>query len=179
MASQKSSINLIPEEEAKKRARGKFLKWILTYGRYIIIGTEIVLLLILLFRFKLDQDLKSLSEDIKTKKERIESFGDLEEQTRALQAHLATIKDLGKQGLPATGILTSLASLTPQDVIFSNLKVSPKNINVSATAFSLGGFAAFIEGLKHSENFKEITLEKVRRGPEGIEFTLKFNYTSP
>lgn len=179
MALQKSSINLIPEEEAKKKARGKFLKWILTWGRYIIIGTEIVLLLILLFRFKLDRDLESLSKDIKTKKERIESFGELEEQTKALQAHLATIKDLEKQSLPSTWMLTSLANLTPQDVIFSSLKVSPKNINLSATAFSLGGFAAFINGLKHSENFKEIALDKVRRSPEGIEFTLKFNYISP
>lgn len=176
MPTGKISLNLIPREEAQRRNWEKFLNWVLTYGRYIIIGTEIIVLAAFLYRFKLDRDLKTLSEEIKRKQTLIESFRGLEEKTRALQIHLAVIKNLQSQTQSPGKILTSLAALTPQDVFFSQLKISPSNVTVSATAFSLGGFSAFLEGLKRSENFKDITLEKVRESQFGIEFTLKFEY---
>lgn len=173
---EKLSVNLIPKQEIRKRNWEKFLNWVLTYGRYIIIGTEIIVLLAFLFRFKLDRDLKNLSDEVKTKQTTIEAFGNLEAQTRSLQNHLSAIKTLQHQGLPATQIMTSLALLTPPDVIFSRLKLSSSDINVSATAFSLEGFSAFLQGLKQSKEFENISLEKVEEGQFGIEFTLKFNY---
>lgn len=172
---EKLTVNLIPQEEARRRSREKIFRWILTYGRYIIIGTEIIVLLAFLARFKLDRDLKQASDAVKTKQEAIESFGELETQTRILQAHLATIKKLEGQ-TPPTQILNALAALTPYDVIFSQLKISSTKINVSATALSLGGFSSFIEKLKRSKDFKDVSIERVKEGQSGIEFTLQVNY---
>lgn len=172
----KLAINLIPKEEFRKRSWEKFLSWVLTYGRYIIIGTEVIVLCAFLFRFKLDRELMDLSDEVKKQQTMIESFREIEEQTRALQKHLTTIKLLGKGNPAPTEIMNSLASLTPQDVIFSQLKVSSSKINLSATAFSLGGFSAFLEALKQSKEFKDISLDKLIEGQGGLEFSLKFNY---
>ena len=172
----KLAINLIPKEEAKKKAWDKFLKWVLTYGRYIIIGTEIVVLVAFLFRFKLDRDLKDLSDEVKNKHVMIESFGNLEEQTRALQAYLATIKSLDNQSPSNAQLLTSLSSLTPQDVIYSQLNINSPKVSLSATAFSLGGLSAFLEGMKRSEEFKNVSIESLQEASSGIEFTVTFIY---
>ena len=176
MSIRKFSVNLIPKEEVKKRSFEKFLNWVLTYGRYIIIGTEIIVLVAFLLRFKLDRDLRTISEKVKDKQSVIESFKGVEEQTRALQTHLAIIKILQNQNLPPGQIVNSLSSLTPQDVIFSRLKISSSKIDLSATAFSLEGFSVFLEGLKRSKEFGDISLEKVVEGQLGIEFALKINY---
>lgn len=176
MATRELAVNLIPKEEAKKRTWGRFLNWVLTYGRYIIIGTEIVLLIILLFRFKLDRDLGDLSEELKEKQTKIESFGSLEKQTRSLQAHLAAIKRIGAQSKSPTQTLSSLSSLTPSDVIFTKLEINPSDANLSATAFSLEGFALFIESLKRSNDFRNISLEKLEENELGIDFTVSFAY---
>lgn len=173
---EKLAVNLIPEEEAKRRSREKIFRWILTYGRYIIIGTEIIVLLAFLARFKLDRDLKQTSDEVKAKQEAVESFGELETQTRILQVHLATIKNLDEKNPPPTQILNALAALTPYDVIFSQLKISSTKINVSATALSLGGFSSFIENLKRSKNFEDVSIERVKEGQSGIEFTFQVNY---
>lgn len=173
---EKLAVNLIPKEETKRRSWEKFLKWVLTYGRYIIIGTEIIVLSGFLLRFKFDRDLKTLSDQVKTKKTMIESFGELEGQTRALQSHLTAVKRLQGQSSSPSGVLTSLAALTPYDVFFSQLRVSPPKVKISATAISLDGFAYFIAGLKRAKEFKDISLDTVREEPSGIEFTVQATY---
>lgn len=172
----KPAVNLIPQEEIQKRRWEKFLSWVLTYGRYVIVGTEVVLLLVLLVRFKLDRDLANLSDQVEAKQTMIESFGDLEKKTRSLQTHLATIKTFQEQNPSRNQIISGLSLLTPQDVTFSQLKVSSSKVTLSATAFSLPGFSVFLEGLKHSREFSNLSLEKVGKGKSGIEFTLSFNY---
>ena len=170
------AVNLIPKEEVKRRSWEKFLKWILTYGRYIIIGTEIIVLSAFLLRFKLDRDLKTLSDQVKAEQAMIESFGNLEKQTRALQAHLATIQKVQGQSFSSTTLLTSLAALTPYDVFFSQLKVSSSKVSVSAIALSLNGFSSFLEGLKRSKDFKNISIDRVKEGDLGLEFTIQASY---
>lgn len=173
---EKLGVNLIPQEEVKRRKWEKFLNWILTYGRYIVIGTEIIVLVAFILRFKLDRDLKVLSDEAKAKQTMIESFGDLENQTQTLQAYLATIKKLQGQNPSYAEILTSLASLTPYDVIFNQVRVSSSQVSISATALSLGGFSSFVESLKRSKEFKNISLERVKEGTSGIDFSLQVNY---
>ncbi|MDP3998743.1 MAG: PilN domain-containing protein [bacterium] len=176
MPAEKLDVNLIPQEESRKRNWEKFLRWVLNSGRYIIIGTEIIVLLAFFLRFKLDRDLKAVSNDVKNRQTIVESFGDLEEKTRFLQAELATISNLEKQSPPSTQVLNALALLTPPDVIFSQLNVSFPSVGLSATALSLGGFSSFLENLKHSKEFENISVVKVAEGRLGIEFTLKLSY---
>lgn len=170
------AVNLIPEEEVNKRRWEKFLKWVLTVGRYIIIGTEIIVMTAFLFRFKLDHDLITLSDEVKSKKQLIESFGNLETKTRNLQSYLATIKKIQDQSPSYVNMINSLSTITPYDVIFSQIRVSENQIKLSATAISLGGFSSFLENLKLSKDFKDINLERVKRGSSGIEFSLQFSY---
>ena len=176
MPLRKFSVNLIPREELRKRSLEKFLSWVLNYGRFIIIGTEVIVLAAFLFRFKFDYELKGLSDEIKRKKAIIESYSDLEKNTRALQAHLNTIKSLEKQSLLPTKIITSLSSITPYDVTYSQFRVGADKISVSATAYSLEGFTSFLESMKRSKEYKKVTLDKLAEGRFGLEFTITFLY---
>jgi len=76
MPAQKSQIELLPREEWEETSFGKFLKWLLTVGRYIVIFTELVVILAFLSRFKLDRDLTDLYKQIENKQAIIQNSTD-------------------------------------------------------------------------------------------------------
>jgi hypothetical protein len=63
----KKEINLLPKEEFEKKPLGKFLVWALSIGRYIVIFTELIVILAFLSRFKLDRDLADLNQSVREK----------------------------------------------------------------------------------------------------------------
>ena len=85
MPAPKLDINLLAQTNINAKPLGKFLKWSLTYGRYIIIGTQIIVLLAFLSRFKLDQDLSDLHTKIDEKVNILEALAPIENNTRLLQ----------------------------------------------------------------------------------------------
>lgn len=108
------SINLLPGREV---AIGeKFLRWILTYGRYIIIGTEIIVLLAFLSRFKLDRDFNDLNDRIKERQKIIENFRSIEDSVNQLQSRLSQIKTI--EAAQGSGLLAlpHIAPLTPPEI---------------------------------------------------------------
>ena len=63
----KLKINLLSKKDLEEKALGRFLKWSLSFGRYIIVGTEIIVLIAFFSRFKLDRQLTDLHEAINQK----------------------------------------------------------------------------------------------------------------
>lgn len=179
MAARKRDIELLPKEEWEKTSLGKLLKWTLTVGRYIVIATELIVILAFLSRFKLDRDLTNLYEEIKQKQARIEAASEFEEEFRFLQKRLDTIEDLEKKQLTTAGLIEELSSLIPLDVALTDLTVSDQKVSLTATALSEQGLATFLNNLKASDKFEKIELSQVVSGIEkgvGIQFELKTEF---
>lgn len=179
MAARKSNIEFLPKEEWEKGTLGKFLKWALTVGRYIVILVELVVILAFLSRFKFDRDLTNLSEKTKQQQAIIQSSAQFEQKFRFLQKQISAIETLEKNRLETNKVLNELARLTPINVFLSDLSVSNKEISLTATALSEGGLASFIKNLKNSPLFEKITLSQVSSVGEkaiGINFQLKSEF---
>lgn len=178
MAAQ-GTINLLPPDEFEKTFTGQSLKWILTVGRYIIIGTNLILILAFLSRFKLDKDLTDLNDNIKGKVAIINSFQDLEEKTRLAQAQLKAVKNLTAEELKAAELFDSIDKNTPLQVVLSSLTVDKeKGLTIEGLSFSEVDLATFQAKLNQLNLFKDVYFEKLlsggQEGPE-IKFTLKLN----
>ncbi|MBI4999482.1 PilN domain-containing protein [Candidatus Gottesmanbacteria bacterium] len=167
-----TDINLLPGKEAKKL--GKFLTWVLTYGRYIIIGTEIIVLLAFLSRFKLDRDLTDLHEGIAQKQTVILPAQDLEQQVRSLQNRLLIIKKISNQREFPPKLLSTFEGLTPVDVTLTGFSLESSKLFLTAVAFSNEGFSVFLNNLSASDYFTDISLDDVNKakGGIGIEFKI-------
>lgn len=173
MAAQKKEISLLPLEEFEKTFLGRFLKWALTFGRWIVILTELVVILCFLSRFKLDRDLTDLGEKIRQEQAIITSFGELEKDFRNLQKRLSTIDKLEKEQFSFSLLLDELTKILPLDVSLTNLIIKEKEMEISGLAFSEAGFGSFLKGLGENQKFEKISLKKVLRGKTGeIEFKL-------
>lgn len=176
MTAQKISIELLPREDWEKTTFGKLLKWLTTVGRYIVIFTELIVILAFLSRFKFDRDLTNLDEKIKQQQVVVQSLAQFEQKFRFLQTQLSTTEELQKRQVKTDQVLTELASLIPIDVYLSDLDIRERKVSMTATALSEAGLATFLKNLQNSNQFDNLVLSQVSSETEkeiGIQFQLK------
>ena len=172
----KTTIEFIPQEDWEKTNFGKFLKWLLNVGRWIVIVTELIVILAFLSRFKLDRDLTNLNETVKQKQAVVIASSEFEKEFRFLQKRLSTIEGLKKSQIEAGQILDVFAQLTPRGVQLSNFSLADKKVSLTATADSEFTLAAFLNSLKQSPKIEKLAISKISTDAEHglrINFNLK------
>lgn len=174
MPASKLDINLLSRTGIAGKPLGKFLRWSLTYGRYIIITTQIVVLLAFFSRFKLDQDLSDLHSKIEEKTNIVEALSPVEENTRKIQTKLEIIKTFETSRTIYSDILKTLADQTPSDVSIKKINFDKNKLTFSATAVNNSAFANFLNLIRRNSYFTQITLDKVLKSvnSESIDFFL-------
>lgn len=171
----KKEISLLPKEEFEKKPLGKFLLWALTIGRWIVIVTELIVILAFLSRFKLDRDLADLYESIRAKQAIITPLASFEQDFRSLQNRLSVIDKLENERLATVKIITAVASVTPPDVALNKLSLNEEEVTLSGLALTETGLGSFLNGLSQSPLLGEINLSNVskqKEGEGGIQFGL-------
>ncbi len=158
----KTTIEFIPQEDWEKTNFGKFLKWLLNVGRWIVIITELIVIIAFLSRFKLDRDLTNLNEKVKQKQAIINSSTAFEKDFRFLQKKLSTIEGLGKSQIESDKILAIFSQITPAGIQLSNFVINDqKKIGLTASADSETTFAFFLKNLKAEPQLKNLALDKI------------------
>jgi len=176
MAARKTAIEFLPQEDWEKGILGKILKWALKGGRYIVIFTELIVILAFLSRFKLDRDLTDLGEEIKQKQAIVQASSQFEKEFRFLNKRLQTIDNLKKDQLEVGVVLEEIAKLIPVGVYLSDFSISKMEVSLNAISLSEGELAAFLRNLKNSPRFKNLSLSQINIDPEkgiGISFQIK------
>lgn len=171
MAARTIAINLLGEEDLKHTPQGRIINWALTYGRYIMIGTEIVVLLAFISRFSLDRKLTDLKEEISQKQAILEANADLEGDIRMLQDALVKIKQTTINQSVPLDTLTLLQALLPADVYVETLDIATDRLSVSAIAGTTYGFSQFLTNLTAAKQFSRIDIGDIKKSAlTGIEF---------
>lgn len=171
MPAEPITINLLGQEDLIHTPQGRILNWALTYGRYIMIGTEIVVLLAFISRFSLDRKLTDLKEEISQKQVILEANAPLERDIRLLQDHLVKIKKITVTQPTPVNIITLLGSLIPPDVYIDTLDLTSERLTISATAGETNGFSQFLTNLQATKQFTTLEIGDINKNPlTGIEF---------
>jgi Tfp pilus assembly protein PilN len=166
------SINLLGESDLEHTPVGRIVSWAVTYGRYIMIGTEIVVLLAFISRFSLDRKLTDLKEEVTQKQEIIEANAAFENDVRVLQNKLASIKTVSAMPFNPLDTLTLFQALLPSGVYLQSFDISKNVITVNATAGSTYAFSQFISNLQATKSLKALDIGDIKRDPIlGIQFT--------
>ncbi len=165
------AINLLGQEDLRHTPQGRIISWALTYGRYIMIGTEIVVLLAFISRFSLDRRLTDLKEEVSQKQAILEANADLERDIRLLQDTLVKIKQTTANQTIPLDTLMILQTLLPANVYVESLDVATDRLSVAATAGSTNGFSQFLTNLQTAKQFSRIDIGDIKKGAfTGIEF---------
>lgn len=167
------NINLIIKTDTNNSLSDQFLSWILTYGRYIIITTQIVVLSVFFFRFKIDRDHTDLKELVTQKQAVLESINDVEAEIRRVQGRLVNIRAISASQDSLLKVIRFLQQRTPADTVFSNLELTNDKISFQATSGNLRSFSFMLKQFQQDKKFSQVNLSDMTRKADGrIDFKI-------
>ena len=161
------SINLLVKNGFDKTTVGKLLRWALTYGRYIIISTEIVVLMAFIYRFTLDRKITDLNDEITQKTAILEANQQFEQQFRYLQNRVGQIGTLFAHQDAPIQILKHLEQITPQGISFITFSFAKDAVAIDAQAATNWSLNVFLSQLKNSPLLTRINLITVTKKSAG------------
>lgn len=170
-------INLLPKDPFFESVVGRSLKWALSAGRYVVIFTELVVIVSFITRFTLDRQLTDVNGEITQREAVVQSYDDLEGNFRAAQNKIAKIKELDQES-NITEVFPYISEITPEGIELSKLLISPTNISAEGSTLSQTAFNVFVSNLELSPYFVNVSIDKVgskKDNEAGFAFTVRAN----
>ncbi len=165
------SINLLGDSDMDHTPLGRIVGWAVTYGRYIMIGTEIVVLLAFISRFSLDRKLTDLKEEVTQKQDIIEANLPFEKDIRDLQDKLGKIKSIIDQPINPLTAVSLFQTILPPGVYLKSYDLNKNILTIQAIAGSTDAFSQFMRNLQSSTYLSSVDIGDISRDPLlGIQF---------
>lgn len=170
-------INLLPENDLESRPGGKFLKWALSWGKKIVILTELIVVIAFLSRFWLDSEVANQSEEIDRRKTIILASANFEEEFRLNQAKIAQVKTITVIPSPVT-IYDNVKSLVANQIQISQITIDGRKVSLLGKGEDKL-LTALVSSFKNTTDFDEVSLEKVSKDSSSptVDFSLTAIYT--
>ncbi len=159
------SVNLLPEDPFFETIIGRSMRWAVSVGRYIVIFTELLVILSFGTRFSLDRQITDLNEDIHQKSSIIESFGNLERDIRSVQGRIEEYQQL-QQRKNLAEVFPLLSSIIPQDVRLNELTIQPAVVSMKGTTQSQTSLTLLLNNVQLSPNFSNVRVNKIEVSEE-------------
>jgi len=154
-------INLLPKDPFLESPLGKILQWALSAGRYLVIVTELVVVISFATRFSLDRRVTDLNSAIHQKQIIIQSYGDLEERVLTVQKKIDSFTQVEQQFNLAEAF-PPLSEIVPPDVTFSQLTIDPKSVTFSGTTLSATTLKQLINNIQLSPSFSNVSIDNIQ-----------------
>ncbi len=177
-SSAKLFINILYPQGSKDKLPVRFLKWLISYGRFIVIIVEVVVLTTFAYRFKLDAELSTLGDKIKNQIPIIESLSGDEALITQTQLKLSTIKKVYTLTPNWQKTLDKISAQLPSGVKINTLSLEPikntssTNFRLTAQGSSNNDVAVFLNGLKNDKSVRNISLNNINFDQGSIVFTV-------
>lgn len=171
----KKQVNLLPNDEFESSTAGKFVRWAVDVGRWIVVLTEFVVICAFLSRFYFDTELANLFDEIKQKQAIVESASSFGDNFRQVQNKTKLIKNLLAQQSPPSPLVSQIASLMPLSISLNEMSFSENLLKLSGNAFSENDLRVFLSGLTNYPKLTEVTLTDVSSQKDmamGITFSI-------
>lgn len=158
------SINLLPRDSFESSQAGIILSWLLSFGKWAVIITQLIVMGAFLWRFSLDRELTDLKKSIAKNVAVIKSYEQTERDFVLTQKRLATAKTVIAQQKAITDELAKLASVTPLGVWYEKLTLTPTSTTLSAYSRSLPGFSRFLASIQNDQRYSGVTVGRIQDG---------------
>lgn len=172
----KIHLDLLHPQSSPEKLPVKFVRWLLSTGRYILIFVEAIVLLAFISRFKLDNDLSERKDAIEEQIPYLESLKPDEILIRQTQLKLSTIGNIKASLANYPLILKKIADQTPAGVKLVSLNLSKEVsgviLQINATSQSHNDLTNFMTSLKGDQTFSEVAVASISLEEGLINFTI-------
>lgn len=178
----KKAINLLPRDSFESSLIGIMLEWALVIGKWLVIVTQLVVMVVVIFKFALDRQLTDLRKQIEQESAVISSYAGVEEEFLLTQKVINFVKPVLASQKEMNNVLSLIQSLTPVDVWFEKLIISKNGVSLTAYSASLPGFSRFLTAIQKEKIFSEINIQSIESGGvagAALEFEMSLTYGEP
>lgn len=168
-------INFLSGDKFDAQPQGRFLKWALTWGKRIVVVTELVVIIAFLSRFWLDTMVADLAEKIDQKKAVVLASADFEKKFRDVSLRAGKAKTI--EGFSSTVVIyTKAIALVPEALSIGQISVDKKTINFAGSGKELD-LAELVNKFKTSSEFTNIIIERIaKKETKTSEQTVDFGF---
>ncbi len=171
-----NEVNFLPEDPFFETVAGRVIRWALTAGRYLVIFTELIVIISFATRFKLDVERTNLNNSIAQKVAIIESYGNVEKQFKSIQNRITYFKEVSQHKVN-TDFFLYLNRVIPSGVKIDKLVITEDRVSASGIAPSQTKLNILITNLKRSDKFSQVSLGKIEKNAKTQEIEFRFNAT--
>ena len=177
-------IDLLRPQGEPLQTPQKFLRWLLGYGRFIIIVVDIIVIGCFLLRFKLDADLQNINHQIQAEEDHISSRSQQENLVKQVHQQLQIIQQTYDNSPDWQNIFQTISAATPIGTRITKLTTdhnqTSKEIAFKITAqtnnnLEIGGFLNNLRENNKSESdrtFKDVDITSLSLNQGAILFVI-------
>lgn len=173
----KYHINLVSRKE--RTAVDNILYFFLNYVRYILVITQLTVIGVLFFRFKIDQSIIDLKDSIDQKKEIIKVFQPSFEEASHVSTQLSAIQKILNEQTTQDQAVNYLMSRFPKDVFLQRFDMNTGTFSLSGSTNNSQVLRDYYALLQRDGKFKDVELSNIKREETGYSFTLKVAKYTP
>lgn len=167
----KYHINLVSRKE--RTSVENVLYFFLNYVRYILVITQLTVIGVLFFRFKIDQSIIDLKDSIDQKKEIIKVFQPSFQEAAKVNTQLTAVQKIINDQTKQNQSIEYLLSRFPSDVFLRRLDLNDGTYTMSGSTVNSQVLRDYYAVLQRDKKFKDVELTNIKREETGYTFTLK------
>jgi Tfp pilus assembly protein PilN len=160
----RTQVNLLPKDPFERSVLGIVLSWALSFAKWAVIVTQLIVIGVFLFRFGYDRQLTDLKKEIALQTGVIRSYTEIERDYTLLSKRVAHIKSVEQDYERMQRAVDELESNTPLDMWYENMTVTPKTVAIVANAGSLTGFSQFVRSISSISGFESVAINSLQDG---------------
>lgn len=169
------NINLLPKK--KEDIVDKALFFSLHYLRYILVITQFFVVCVFFFRFRVDQEIVDLKDELSKQKTTIERAVPILQEANRLDFRLTEIKTIFSLQEQSKGSLDYFISRLPQSVTVSSLTLRGASLDVAGFSSDAQEIERFYDTIENEAQFKTIELSNIRKADDVFSFSMELqNY---
>lgn len=165
MKSSLFEINLLPKK--KNKVADKLLYFVLYYFRYIIVLTQIVVIGVFFYRFRVDQQVIDQKESFKQKQQILAVTIPIVEEAKIIEAKTNNVKEIidGQKLLLAKQ--STVLNNIPEDVSLYSLDITQDSITITGNSGNVFSIRALHARLVKFEGFESAVINSIERTGDG------------
>jgi len=144
----------------------------LNYLRYIIVITQLVVIVVFFYRFQIDQRIIDLKEGVEQKKEIVKIALPLLNEAAKIDKKTSIINETLLKQKKFSEMTDYFIASFPETITLTNMEIKDESIKITGDAENAQHLQAFYALLKRENKFKMVSLQNIKKTETGYNFVL-------
>ena len=164
-------INLLPKK--KHKVADKLLHFVLYYFRYIIVITQIVVIGVFFFRFRVDQQVIDMKESFKQKQQILAVTVPIVEEAKVIERKIDQVEEVIDSQDLYLNRMNFLLNSIPEEISLQRLEMLDHQISLSGEARDVFAVRALHKKISLTEGFESAEIKSIENNfDQSFEFTI-------